>query len=122
MSNGRMVFTNDIKWTHSEGEVITGVLLGISNFRTQNGVVKLWIIDTGDGVEQHVFNDSIYDMTKHTLRLGSKIEVTYYGKKDLDDNKSMKIFNVNILELNSAGDTIEKIDTGDTEDTVNGGV
>jgi len=101
-----MTFTNDVTWEHEEGSIVSGVLLDMTEMETVNGFVKLWMLDTGETVEQHVFNDSLYELVKNKLTLGSKITVEYKGKKELEGNKSLKIFKLDVPDWNESGQVL----------------
>jgi len=106
MGKSGMTFTNDVTWEHEEGSIVSGVLLDMTEMETVNGFVKLWMLDTGETVEQHVFNDSLYELVKNKLTLGSKITVEYKGKKELEGNKSLKIFKLDVPDWNESGQVL----------------
>lgn len=86
-------------WTE-DNAVLVGKVKAINEFKDGkfDQVCNSYLIETDDGVVSCVLGTYTDTQIKDLVKVGSLIAIIFQGKKELDDERKVNIFDVDIIE------------------------
>lgn len=103
-----VTFSSKDKW--EAGEMLVGKLVDVQsvNFpKTQSTVIQ-YIFDTDTGRVGTFLGKGMDSQLAGTTTLGSVMALTYQGKKDLSNGRTMNVFKAELVEAGT-GDTVQAV-------------
>jgi hypothetical protein len=95
-----MSFSNEVKFTMEEGEVIQGEIVGLSVQKTDEDDrdYNLYHLKTDGGLVKCTLSHSIWDNIKDNIFIGDEVRITFKCQKDIGEGRRMNLYDIEIVK------------------------
>lgn len=108
MSEKGEVFSNEMKWSWSDGEKLKGTITDLipieTEYKGNKTKKRIFVLDYGKKV---VLSNPFYFIVRQQVHILDLVEIEYVGRQNPEDDKSQKIFKLTVLDKGDAIETLE---------------